>query len=206
MGLTIAPVKSLSEDWQILVENYITGKRTEFLRHGNSVTVDYVFKTNFPAWQVGPAIHAIRTNVILGEHDFEVFGIGLQGNINYIPFYKEYNEMPKAVLLLQFSPGIDLLRFRYTETTFEDGIPNGQFKKVDKKWAFNTGLNALLQINLTTLLSVSPTVGIRYFPNLEWQGITEVVSDGDFQDEFDRVNWQQFTYGLRIGINLRNRK
>ena len=202
LGFSVSPTLGYSDNWQVLVENYITNRQTDFFRHCNTATVDYTFQLNDSAWQIRPAIHAMRSHNIYQEHDFEAYTIGLQGNINYAPFLDKDADQAKTILYFQLSPGIDYVHLRYFKTILEEGLPVERIHLVSKKIAFNAGLNVLLQFKLTNFLSISPTAGIRYFPNLEWAGFSNTISDGTFSNEFDRVNWRLFTYGVRIGLNL----
>ena len=36
LGFTAAPTQSVANEWQVLVENYITGRQTDFLKYGNT--------------------------------------------------------------------------------------------------------------------------------------------------------------------------
>ena len=204
LGLSVAPTQGFAKDWQVMVENYISGKRLDFLKHGNTSTIDYTFQLNSPAWQIQPAIHAMRSNMIYKNHDFEVYTIGLIGNINFAPFVNSFEELidKKAIIYFQFSPGIGFVQQKYVEYLPLDGAPNNRSTLSDRKLAINIGLNALLELRLSQLLTLSPYAGVRYFPNLVWEGFSSTISDGKFDNEYDTINWRHYTLGLRIGINL----
>lgn len=204
LGLTVAPTQGFAKEWQVMVENYVTGRHVDFLKYSNTATIDYIFQLDAPAWRFQPALHAARSHTIFQNHDFEVYSIGVLGNMNFAPFIKNEEKLnsAKSILYLQFSPGLGYVRQRYIKTVSEDGNPVDRFILTDKKLAFNIGLNVLFEIKLTQLLTLSPHAGIRYFPNLEWEGFTETISDGAFTDEYDKVDWRHYTFGLRIGLNL----
>lgn len=206
LGFTAAPTQSMGSEWQVLVENYITKKHTEFLKYGFTGTIDYTFQLKAPEWQFSPAAHATQATFIADIHDFRIYSLGLQGNFNFIPFKAaQLREWPQVLLYFQFSPGIDFVKMQYNEINKENGVFVREEKSADRKLAVNGGVNFFLDLKLTDLLTVSPMVGIRYFPNLVWSGFTTAVSQGDFTNEYDRVNWRQVMYGLRIGLNLENR-
>ncbi len=203
LGLTVAPTQGFAKNWQVMVENYITGRRVDFLKYSNSATIDYTFQLSRPGWQIQPAVHGVRSHVIYEYQDFSVNSVGLLANVNIAPFIKSNNELrtSKSIFYLQFSPGLGYVSRRYIATVLKDDLPV-DITLIDKSLALNFGLNILLEIKLTQLLTLSPQVGIRYFPNLEWEGFTEMISDGEFTDEYDKVNWRHYTFGLRIGLNL----
>lgn len=206
LGFTAAPTQSLASEWQVLIENYITNKHTDFLKYGFTGTIDYTFQLKAPEWQFSPTAHAMQATFITDLHDFRIYSIGLQGNFNFIPFkLAQQREWPQVLLYFQFSPGIDFVKMQYYDINAENGVFVREERSADRKLAVNGGVNFLLDLKLTDLLTVSPIVGIRYFPNLEWSGFTPAVSQGDFTSEYDRVNWRQVTYGLRIGLNLENK-
>ncbi len=205
LGFKVAPTQGLASEWQVLVENYVTGRQADFLRYGITATLDYTFQLKAPEWQLSPAVHAMRSQFSYKKHEFSVTTVGLQGNFNFIPFKEsQLKEIPRAILYLQFSPGIDYVNMKYFQIDLEGGSTVEHLS--NKKIAVNGGINLLMDIRLTDLLTVTPLAGIRYFPNLEWKGFSQIISEGDFQNEYDRVDWRLFTYGIRIGLNLSKEK
>ena len=201
LGLKIAPTHSLASEWQVLVENYITKRHTDFLKYGITATLDYTFQLKASEWQFSPAVHAMHSQFDYREHEFNVTTVGIQGNFNFIPFKEgQRREIPKAIFYLQISPGIDFVNMKYFQFDLESGSIINRLS--DKKIAVNGGVNLLIDIKLTDLLTITPLAGIRYFPNLEWEGFSTTISNGDFQNEYDHVDWQLFSYGIRIGLNL----
>ena len=204
-GFTIAPTNSRANDWQVLVENFITKRHTDFLKHGNAATLDYTFQLKSPAWELRPAIHGMRSSMIFDEFDFDIYALGLQGNINFALFKMEAKDRPAkaTTLYFQFSPGISFVRQELRKALIEDGLLLGFETTTNRQLAFNAGLGILLEWQLTQLLSLSPTCGIRYYPRLEWDGFSKAVSGGTFNGEYDTVDWRQLYFGLRIGLDLK---
>ncbi|MEO1261529.1 MAG: hypothetical protein AAFZ15_22180 [Bacteroidota bacterium] len=205
LGFTIAPTQGFSEEWQVLVENYVTRRKTEFLQYGITSTIDYTFQLKAPEWQLAPAVHAAHFEYLMPYHHFIVYTVGLQGNFNLTPFKAlQLREMKRSRLYIQLSPGLDFVQMKYIRLEEEFGSPSLELK--DRKLVLNGGINFLLDLKLTHLLTVSPMAGVRYFPNLSWAGFSEVISEKEFSNEYDAVNWRHFTVGMRIGLNLEPRQ
>ena len=206
IGFTTAPTQGFAGEWQVLTENYITHKQADFLKYGITATLDYTFDLKAPEWQFSPAIHASQTQFDYLEHEFRVYTVGVQGNFNFIPFKEgQQKEMPKTLLYIQFSPGIDIVRMRYFQLNLEGGNQKLVEILADKRLAVSGGINLLFDIKLTDLLTITPVTGIRYFPNLEWKGFSKTISENDFSNEYDKVNWRHIIFGLRIGLDLKTK-
>lgn len=207
IGFTVAPTNSQSDQWQVLVENFITGRKTDFLKYGTTATMDYTFELKAPEWQIAPAFHFMRTHFIHQGHDFEIYTLGLQANFNFTPFKeqqeKEFNNLR---FYLQLFPALNYVNLQYTQRNEEGNQPHILAVLHDKKWNFNGGINALLDIRLTNLLTISPLVGIRYFPNLKWDGFTQTISQNSFTNEYNSVNWRHLIIGIRTGLDLHPKK
>ncbi len=207
LGFTFAPTRGMASEWQVLTENYLTQRHTDLLKYGFTATVDYTIDLKASEWEFRPAFHFMRSTFLTPKHDFSIHAVGVQTNFNFIPLKDaQKREWPGAVLYFQFSPGIDYVKMRYSAVNTENGTIVREEKTSDTQIALNGGLNLLLDLHLTDLLMVSPMVGVRYFPNLEWTGFTRAVSNGDFTHEYDQINWRHVVYGLRIGLNLHDGK
>jgi len=205
LGLTVSPTWGFAKNWQVLFENYVAGRHMDFLKYGNAAAMDFTFQLDAPDWQLQPAVQAARSHIIFQNHDFEAVTVSLLANVNYA-LTKTENQGAKpcrSVLYVQLSPGVGMIQQRYIKT-LQDGNPGEQLTLNDRDLSFNLGLNFLYEIKLTPLLSLTPEAGIRYFPNLTWDGFTQSVSDGAFTDEYDQANLRQYHVGVRIGLNLRD--
>ena len=142
IGFTVAPTQGLASEWQILTENYITGKRTDFLKYGTTAVVDYTFQLKAPEWQVAPALHVMRSHFIFRDYDFEVYSLGLQSNFNFTPFKEaQEKEFSNMRMYFQLSPGLDFVRMQYKEWDREGEVPYVVSKLADQKMDLNGGLN-----------------------------------------------------------------
>ena len=209
LGISVAPINTSAPDWQVVVENFVTERHTDFLQYGVSATVDYTIQLPDKNWRIQPAIYAARTDVNYVPHHFDIYTIGIQGNISYAPFIKDATTIDnkKAILYFQLSPGISYIKEKYESPIIEDGKFSGTFERFDgNDLAFNIGLNILLEWQLSRLLSVAPVAGIRYFPNIKWDGIASYFAADQLDDSYDRTYWRHFSFGLRMGLNLKAKK
>ena len=205
LGLTVAPTSSLSPKWQILVENFVTEKRTNFLEYGATGLVDFRLPLWAKGWSFQPTAHGMSTAFDFDENHFDVYLVGFQPNVNLELFQKTEKRIKTVRPFLQFSPGIDFIHKRFSRPVDEQGqFLGGHEKFTDKNWALSFGLNFLVEFRLTSLLSMSPQMGFRYFPEVTWNGFTGQVSDGQLSEGFDRTDWRQLSFGLRIGLDLKN--
>ena len=205
LGLTAAPTSGFSPKWQILVENYVTEHRTNFLDYGVTGLVDFHLPLKIKALSLRPAVHGMRSSFHHFDYHFDVYALGFQANVNFEPGAKREDKPKGFTCYLQFSPGLDLVHHRFDRPVQEQGQPSGgQEKFVHAGLAANLGFNLLFEIKLTTLLSVSPQIGIRYYPAVTWEGFTEQVTEGQLTEDFDRTSWRHLTAGLRIGLDLEN--
>ena len=171
LGFTTAPTHGLASEWQVLTENYITHRHADFLKNGITAVLDYTFNLKAPQWQIRPSLHATQTQFDYLEHEFRVYAVGIQSNFNFIPFRDAQQEgMGKATCYIQFSPGIDYVRMGYFQLNPEGGGQGLVEVLADKTIAVNGGINLLIDLPLTELLTISPVLGIRYYPDLKWKG------------------------------------
>jgi hypothetical protein len=205
LGLTVAPTSSLSPQWQILVENFVTEKRTDFLEYGATGLVDYHLPLQNKAWSIRPTVHGMSASFSYEDYHFDVYMIGFQPNMNFELFAGGESNKNGIRPFLQFSPGIDYSHKKFLRPVVDNGQFTGSHQNfTDKSWDFSLGFNLLAEIKLTSLLSIAPQIGIRYFPSITWAGFTEQVSYGQITDQFDETDWRQITVGMRIGLDLEN--
>ena len=208
LGFTVASTVSSAPEWQVVVENYVTRRHAEFLRYGTTAAVDYSFKLKNEALRIQPALHYVRTSWGFYPHYFEVYSVGVQCNMNFalLPATNSSGNPAPFRPILQLSPGLDLVRKKYDEP-IGDGGPSsaGTVKHTDRSVAFNAGANLLLEFRLSKLMTISPLVGVRLYPAVNWKNFTEVVSEGNMTGTFDRTHWRQIIFGLRVGLDLKEK-
>lgn len=208
IGLSVAPTSSFAPDWQVIVENFVTHEHTDFLEYGASGSLDYTIRLKNPSWRIQPAIHAMRSDINYVPHQFDVYSIGILANIGYTPFKKETRNKigGKPVWIIQLSPGVSHVHSRYRQPILEGGSFIGRFEKFEgNSISCSIGVQMLLEWQLTELLSLSPLAGIRYFPRVTWDGFTGYFAGTELSNSFDTTSWRHLFFGLRIGLNLKEK-
>jgi hypothetical protein len=201
LGVTVASDLNFTPDWQVVAENYVAHRHWDFFRHGASLTLDYIFPSKTRTFRVQPGLHLLSAAAVYYHHSFDVFGAGLQGNLAVQPFPVEKGKIRHpGNLWIQFSPGLTFLRKKYLRPSGDDAPFHERF--THQSIAPNLGFNLLLEFQLTELLTIAPLAGIRFFPGVAWQNFTEIVSSGKMEDGFDRTTWRQYSFGLRMGLEV----
>lgn len=206
LGFTVASTVSHTPDWQVVVENYVARRHTEFMKYGTTALLDYNFKLKNEALGIQPALHYVRTSWGFYPHYFEAYSIGIQCNMNFalLPATNSKGNPASFRPILQISPGLGLVRKKYDAPTGDSGPPTGGIvKHSDRSLALNAGANLLFEFRLSDLMTVSPLVGVRLYPAVIWEDFTEVVSEGSMSGTFDQTHWRQMLFGLRIGLDLK---
>ena len=203
LGITAASTQSNSPDWQVVPENFIVHRRADFLRYGTTAVLEYVFTLKNEAVRLRPALHFMHTSSVYYPYFFQAGIIGLQGNMEFALWpavYKNGKETPFRPFV-QLSPGVALASLRYDRPVSDQ---NGVFEMhKSQSIAPNIGTNLFLEFKLSELLSVAPMAGVRFYPKLRWKDFTEIVSDGILVGTYDRTNWRQYSFGIRVGLTFR---
>jgi hypothetical protein len=200
-GITAATTHSHSVEWQVVTENFVVHRRAEFLRYGTTGVIDYTINTKRESIKLRPAIHLMLANSVYQRHYFQASSIGLLGNVELALLPKldlKRNKRPIRPFL-QLSPGISLVSLRYDYPKGDNDIIE---VNKDKRISPNLGANLFFEFKLSPLLTIAPTVGLRYYPNLKWKNLTEQVTKGLMTNTYDRTNWKQYSFGLRVGLNF----
>ncbi len=200
LGITVSITQGKAKTWQVIPENYLTHRRTEFLHDGTSGVIDYAFPLKKDGIRIRPALDLAFVNSIYYPHYFRMGMMGLQGNVEFAlwgKLDKKGNKVPFRPFL-QLSPGIALAHMRYDRPLDSENTEFENFKS--HCVAPNIGSNLFLEFKLSPLLTVAPSVGFRYYHNLYWKGFTQIVSKGDLVGTHDRSNFWSYQFGIRAGL------
>jgi hypothetical protein len=201
LGVTATATHSFARNWQVVTENYITHRRFDLFNYGTSCVVDYRFKLRNNRFQVQPAVRFFRSNSDYALNAFQVSGIGIQSSIGV--GLRRPSAKRRLWPYAQVTPALTLLALRHD---FSD-VPKGPVMRHLKHTLVpNIGLHLLAEYRLTDLLTVSPSVGGRCFPNALWDGFTEQISKSEGFDNYDLAQLWQYEFGLRIGLEFAKKK
>ena len=202
LGITASTTQSHSLEWQVVTENFVVHRRADFLRYGTSVVVDFSFENKKNSVRLRPAIQFMLANSVYQRHYFQASSIGLLGNVEIalLPKLDKAGKKNPIRPFLQFSPGISLVSLRYEHPKGDnDGIVVNKSKRLSP----NFGANLFFEFKLSPFLTIAPTAGLRFYPNLHWKNLTEIVTKGAMTETYDRTNWKQYSFGLRVGLNFK---
>lgn len=203
LGITASSTINQSIDWQVVTENYLVHRRADFLKYGTSAVVDYVLPLKIDRIRIRPAVEFMMANSVYQKHYFQVSTIGLAGNLEIALLSakdKSGNKRPIRPFL-QLSPGIAQAFFRYERP--KDDINNLVVTSKSRRLTPCLGANIFFEIKLSPLLTLAPMTGLRFHPNLYWKDLTEHVTKATISKTYDKVNWLQYHFGLRVGLNLK---
>jgi hypothetical protein len=204
LGITVGSTFNAPTQWQVVYENFVAHRRSDFLKRGTAATIDYTFSSRSKAWRFQPSAHVMLSTLTYYPHNFERVGAGVQGNVTFRAFAQRETPPLPFTLLFQFSPGLDFLSKKMDIPVEKDGQFQGEYLRYsDASLVPSAGLNILLEFKLTELLTVAPVAGIRYFPGVEWQDFTKILSENALTGTFDRTDWWQYFLGLRMGLHLK---
>lgn len=203
LGITVSTTQNQSLEWQVVTENFILHRRADFLEYGSSGVIDYAIPLKKGAMKIRPALQFMLSNSAYKKHYFQAGTIGLQGNFE-VALSSKLNRQGKRKLIrtyLQFSPGISLasMRYEYPKDDLHDVILLNKSKCIVP----SLGAGLFFEVKLSPLLTIAPTLGMRYLPNLRWKGFTEAVTKGSLSNTYDKTNWKQYHFGLRLDLSFK---
>ncbi|MEZ5044039.1 MAG: hypothetical protein R2828_29355 [Saprospiraceae bacterium] len=191
-------------DWQAFsTEN---GAAESIIGNGWSVGVDYWFRLKKHRVEFLPEL-----NYSLLQQDFPNLGwsndasftsfffntnlyiFDLKGDCDCPTFSKQGPTLKKGVFI-QLSPGIS---YAASELT----LPSTTLKA--NTVAFSIGAGIGFDLGLSDLLTLSPMLGLRYYPGIQWDTFAATKAETDNFPVLDNTSsLNQWYAGLRLGIRL----
>lgn len=219
-GINLGYKFSEARTWQIAADNYITNGHRNILEVGTTGGLDFTFPTKSKFLVLQPNIQFTRLTSTLYHHqtldiyNFDLFNFSFQFNLNfYLMQFNREQVAPgkrfglahrKRGIFLQLSPAIDHFRTEFTHP--EIGVPS-EPKVIVRSGAvdFSYSVGARLGFDLTwgRNLTLTPLVGFRYFPRVDWKDLTEIASQDIESGKYDYSSITQFSFGFRIGFDVK---
>ncbi len=122
-----------------------------------------------------------------------IYFLDFVGDCNCPTFSKQGPTISKG-LFLQISPGIS-----YTSNTAEAESGNNSTNSMAVSIAGGLGID----IGITEMLTITPFGGIRYFPRVEWNSLSQITEDYfllEIKDE--KSSLMQPYAGIRLGFRF----
>ncbi len=184
---------------------------TDHPKNGFRIAVDYWFRLNKPRIEFLPTLSFTRGQTFeltdggdpLGQLVYQhgsfflntnIYLFDLAGDCGCPTFSKGGPALQKG-LFLQLGPGVTLARNQVSNAPTGGPLTNGT--QSSTHWGVQGGLG--LDIGLSELLTVSPVVGVRYYP--EGPELYDLPRSAEVTDPAAPGVWQYFG-GLRLGLRF----
>lgn len=202
-GLRAGYIQGEAEQWRISSPAAIT----EAPGMGWQMGIDYWFRLPKLRIEFTPELNyaSQSLNIVDGpELQTDWFSFFFHTNIYLLdlandcncPTFSKQNDFFAKGFFLQISPGVSMPLFR-------NNLPTSNANPSIGKLSPNLGAGLGLDLGISDLVTLSPQIGLRYYPELEWanafpdQGLDQSFS---IQDRSSSL-WQ-WQAALRIGIRL----
>ncbi len=202
-GISGAYLAGQAENWETPI---IQGNDPAIALPGNGwqAGVDYWFRLKNVRVEFLPTLAISQQNYTLtslaaeaqttGFHFFfntNLYLFDFKGDCDCPTWSKEGPTLEKG-LYLQLSPGISYFDFNLDEVNELAST---------ESLAPSIGVGIGFDLGLSDLLTISPQIGARYYPSVEWEGLTQTGAT-DLTGVQDESSLWSYTAGLRIGIRL----
>lgn len=203
LGITASTTLNSSIEWQVVTENYLVHKRADFLKYGTSAVVDYTIPLKNGNIRLRPAVGFMMANNVYLEHYFQLSSFGLAGNLEFALLSVRDKTGKKRLIrpFLQLAPGLALANFRYERP--KDDVNDQVLVSKSHRISPNFGSHLFFEFKLSPLLTLAPMAGIRYYPNLYWKNLTANIAKGAAAKNYDKSDWLQYHFGLRVDLSLK---
>lgn len=197
-----------ASDW--VEQSDDNNQELELLGDGLSVGMDYWFRLKNIRIEFTPELNYSRfNNSFTDNREINSQFLSLFFNTNFYlfdlfndcdcPTFSKQSNLLQKGFFLQLSPGVSYLR--------NDGItfnPENNLISFDKdSFTFSLGAAAGIDLGISDMITITPLVGLRYFPEAEWENLNEFSRNVPRASVRSNVtSIFQYHAGLRLGIRL----
>lgn len=177
----------------------------DLLASGYSFGIDYWFRLKNVRVEFTPELNYALYNQTLNEDlglKAQTFNFFFHSNIYFLDFNndcdcptfsKDGNSFSKG-LFLRVSPGVSL---------FQNELSIPESTSSENAIAFSVALGLGVDIGISDFLTISPIVTYRYYPGVDWTGLSAANRDSEsLQVRSESSSIRQLHAGIRIGIRL----
>lgn len=201
VGFNSRYVLNNAESWA--VPQVDGGEAPDLLETGFAVGIDYWMRFKDLRIEFLPELNYSQYNTTLARQNIntevKMYSLLLNTNIYFLDmsgdcfcptFYQEGPTLQKG-LHLQISPGLH----------YFDGTINGTGTEASSSTVtYSIGAGLGFDLGLSKYLTITPIAGIRYFPGIQWEAITEFFPvDGPTVVE-EKSSLFQYSAGIRVGL------
>ena len=211
-GFTVSNRFNDATNWELIVEDGNGTPNTPILGDGFSFGVDYWFRLKNLRIEFLPEINYGKynnfdatTNGLNIDNEFislffntNIYLFDLVSDCNCPTFSKQDDFLQKG-FFIQLSPGYSFIRNSISWEGSTNDISKG---------AFSIGGGIGLDIGLSDLVTLTPLLGIRFYPSVTLDDFTTTSSQLDEQLTLlnEDSSIAQTYFGLRLGIRLDEQK
>lgn len=191
-----------------------TAPQIELLGEGPAFGVDYWFRLKNYRVEFLPELNIGLYKADLGNNVSTKVGMAslffnthfylfdMKGDCDCPTFSKQGPKLEKG-FYLEVSPGISWVHKKAIDS---DGNEPEELK--NKSFSPSIGFGAGLDIGISDLLTITPHVGYRYFPSVEWSGLQNItlLFEETYTLSSETTAVGQLYAGLRLGLRLDYRK
>lgn len=206
-GLSASYLSQRAPDWQF--RDAVSGAvLADPPGTGFSIGADYWFRMKKVRIEFLPELNYAQTSATAYDLETRSRWYSLFFNVNFYPFdfkgdcdcptFSKQNDFLAKGFFLQVSPGISYL----------DNRAGSNPELRSTATALSAGLAAGLDIGVSDLLTISPVIGLRYFPNAEWDSLPAALSDPNFPlaPVATESSATRLWAGLRLGWRVNYRR
>lgn len=195
----------INEAGNWIVEQTDGQENLHLLDNGYAVGIDYWFRFKDLRIEFLPELNYSSYESTLAplniSTEAQMYSLLLNTNIYFLDmsgdcfcptFYQEGPTLQKG-LHLQISPGLHY---------FDGAVTTANATASSTTLSYSIGAGLGFDLGLSKNLTITPIAGVRYFPNLKWEAITEALTPASslFIEEESSI-WQ-YSAGIRIGLRL----
>jgi hypothetical protein len=119
-----------------------------------------------------------------------IYFLDMSGDCFCPTFYQEGPTLQKG-LHLQISPGLHY---------FDGSITGSNAAASSNTFTYSIGAGLGFDLGISKYLTITPIAGIRYFPGIQWEAITEFFPADGPQAVEEKSSLLQYSAGIRIGL------
>ncbi len=202
-GLNGRYVINDADNW--IVEQPDSRENLHLLENGYAVGIDYWFRFKDLRIEFLPELNYSSYESTLAPLNIstkaQMYGLLFNTNIYFLDmsgdcfcptFYQEGPTLQKG-LHLQISPGLHY---------FDGTVTTASAAATSTALTYSIGAGLGFDLGLSKNLTITPIAGVRYFPKLKWEAITEALAPVSslFIEEESSI-WQ-YSAGVRVGFRF----
>lgn len=207
-GITFKQNLSEYKGWDDVATNALRSDINVFT-HGQELGIDYWFRLKNQRIEFQPQLAYSRSNTnIVGSSFVDGYALNrghfnLNTNFYFLDFLndcdcptfsKQGNGLTKG-LFLQVSPG---LVYSFQKINYLTTSPENDLKK---NLSYKIGLGLGIDIGITDLFTVTPFVGVNYYPGVDWENFDLLQYDAiSVGSTINKTSIREIQFGVRVGL------